>query len=135
VIDADEDDAARHARDGEAHGVVRDVPLVQDQLAPDQPDGHRREEVVEDVERLEVPAVAHLQPLRHHQHDRDKDEQLGREHERRGDEEDDVGVVGLVAGSADDEEARDRRRRAEDEEGGPVVRVLEPAEERQRRRG
>jgi len=74
VIDGDEDDAGREAGHREPQRVVTDARVLEDQPTADEPGRHRGERVVEDVEGLQVPPIAHLQPLRHHLDDRDQHE-------------------------------------------------------------
>ena len=64
-----------------------------------------------------------------HEHD-----ELRWQDQSRRDDEHDRGVVGLVTRRAHGEELRNRCERPENEEAAPLVRVLEPPEERQRRR-
>ena len=74
VVDRDEDDAGCKPGERQPQCVVTDPRVFEDEDAADEPGGHRRERVVEDVERLQVPAVAHLQPLRDHLDDGDEHE-------------------------------------------------------------
>ena len=85
------------------------------------PGAHQRERPVGDVERLDVPAVANVQPLGDVLHERDEGDEPGRQDQRRGDEEHDRGVVRLVARRSHDEELRQRGSRAEREERQPVA--------------
>ena len=135
VVDRDEDDAGEETGDGQPERVVAHREVIENELPADEPGGQRRKQVVKNVERLQVPAVAHLQPLRNHLDDRDEHEEFRRQDERRGNEEHDVGVVRLVRRRTHDEETCHRRRGAEHEEGGPIVRVVEPADERDGHRG
>ncbi len=132
VVDGDEHDADRNPGQREPQRIVGDAGMLEDQPFADEPGRHGRERIVEDVEGLQVPAVAHLQPLRHHLDDRHEDEQLRRQDQRGRNQEDDVGVVRLVGRRADDEQAGDGGCRGKDEEGRPLMRRLEPADERQR---
>ena len=86
--------------------------------------------VVGDVERLDVPGVAHLQPLGDPVDDAEERDQLRRQQEHPGDEEDDRRVVALVARRPDDEELGHRRAGGEDEEREPAVGVEREVRER-----
>ena len=92
--------------------------------------------VVHDVERLDVPGVAHLQPLGDVLHDPEERHQTGRQEEHAGDEEDDRRVVarGAPRGARDEELGRGRCC-AEDEEGPPPVRVAVQLRDRDRSGG
>jgi hypothetical protein len=90
--------------------------------------------VVGDVETLDVPGVAHLQPLGQPVDDPEERDQLRRQQEHRGDQEDVARVVALVARRDDDEELRDRGARGEDEEGRPAGGVGRQVRERDERR-
>ena len=125
VVHRDEHDARGEPGDGEARLWVRDraraVPA--DQLCRT-PRRQRVERVVRDVEALNRPRVALLQPLRDGLDEWDQDDQLRREQERRRDEEDDGRVVHHVPRRLDRERVRDRRCGGEhDERNPPVVHV------------
>ncbi len=133
VVERDEDDRRCQARQRELE--LRAQPGVADQL--DRPP--RREpvqRVVRDVERLDVPGVADLQPFGDAVDDAEERDQLRRQEQHAGDEEDDRRVVALVPRRPDDEELRARGARRQDEEGHPAVGVeREVGEGDYRRRG
>ena len=133
VVDRHEDEATGDAGDAEPQRVVGEPSGIEHEVMGEEPHRHRRERVVADVERLQIPAVAHAQPFGDVLHDPHQRDEFRRKEQRRRNQEHDGRVVGLVARRADDEELRDRRGRAEDQERRPVLRVLEPAEERERR--
>ena len=114
--------AAARPADGEARVGVRDhaAAVLQDQLRR-APHGERVQRVVRDVEHLDRPRVALLQPLRDRLHERDEHEQRGRQQQRRRDEEHDRGVVHHVPRRLDREHLRDRRRRRQQREREPVL--------------
>jgi hypothetical protein len=119
VVEAHEDDRCREAREREREvGVETELP---DQVRRP-PRREPVEGVVRDVEPLDVPRVANLQPFRHVLDDAHEGDELGRQEERGRDQEDDRRVVALVPGRADDEELRHRCAGGEDEEGRPAVR-------------
>ena len=94
VIDPDEDDAGGEPRDGEPQMRARDqAAAVEADQVGDAPRGERVERVVRDVEDLDRPRVALLQPLGDRLHERDEHDQLRREEQRGGDEEHDGRVV------------------------------------------
>ena len=101
--------------------------------------GEARERVVRDVERLDVPGVALLQPLRDMLDQRDEHEELRGQDQHRRNEEHHGGVVALVARRPDHEELGERRCAGEEGECGPrtVGVVVESTEiqRRDRRRG
>ena len=132
VVQGDEDDRGHEA--GERELEVRPQPGASHQLdcAP------RREpveRVVGDVERLDVPGVANLQPLGDPVDDAEERDQLGRKKQDARDEEDDRRVVALVARCPHDEELRDRGTRREDEKRRPAVCPQGQMGEGQRRGG
>ena len=137
VVDGHEDETRGDTGNREAQCSVGEPRVLEQQDAAYAPRRHRRQQVVEDIERLQVPAVAHLQPLRDHLHHRHEGEQLRGQDQGRRDQEDDVRVVGLVGRGADDEETGNRCGGGEDQERRPVVRRLHASDERQRgaRRG
>ena len=105
---------------------------------PDRVRGERREHVVRDVEALDVPGEALLQPRGDEEDDGERDEQLGWEHERAGDDEGRAGVEAVVAADADPEERRCGSQRGEHGERDPVGcgwRRLREGDGRDRRNG
>ena len=97
VVDGDPDDAGCEPGDGEARAAVRDhAGAVHLDHVSSPPRRERVQRVVRDVEALDRPRVPFLQPLRDRLHERDQHEQLGRQEQRRRDDEDDRGVVHRV---------------------------------------
>ena len=86
------------------------------------PGSERREGVVADVERLDVPGVPLLQPVRQMLYERHQGDELRRQQERARDHECDRGVEPVVRAAADEEELGDRRAGGEDRERHPLVR-------------
>ena len=121
VVDGDERHRGGEPGDRKARVRVRDQPagMVGDQRRCP-PRRERVERVVRDVEDLDRPRIALLQPLRDGLHERNQHEQLGRQQQRRRDEEHRGRVVHVVPRRLDREQVRDRRRRGEDGERDPV---------------
>ena len=129
VVQRDEDDAGGEPGDGEARVRIRDracCAIVDEVCRPPRRQSVQR--VVRDVEALDRPRVALLQPLRNRLHERDQHDQLGRKQERRCDEKDDRGVVHLVPRRLDRERVRDRGRNGEHDERDPAVVHVRDAE-------
>ena len=122
VVHRHEGDACGEPGDREAQVRVRNQagPVKADQVG-DAPRRESVERVVRDVEDLDRPRVALLQPLRDRLHERDEDDQLRREEQRRGHEEHDRRVVHQVPRRLHGEHLRHRRRRRENDERHPVV--------------
>ena len=122
VVHADVGDRGSQAGHRKAGIRIRDhaAAVPQDQL-DHAPHRQRVQRVVGDVEHLDRPRVAFLQPLRDGLHERDQHQQLGRQQQRRRDEEDHRGVVHEVARRLDREHLRDRRGRGQEREGEPAV--------------
>ena len=87
------------------------------------------ERVVGDVERLDVPGVADLQPLGDPVDDPSRAISSGGRRSTPGNQEDDRRVVALVPRRANDEELRHRRARGEHEEREPAVGLERQARE------
>ncbi len=134
MVDEHEHGTRREPGDRKAQARVRDPARVEDQLCR-APRRHHRDDVVRDVERLQGPAVAVLQPLGDVHEEHEQRELLGRQDQRRRHEEDDRRVVRLVARRAHHEELRDGSGGREDGEREPVRRAGQPSDERQRDRG
>ena len=134
VVRRDEDDARREARERVAHAGVRDQAVEREDEAGGRDRGQRVERVVADVERLAVPAVPVLEPLRDVLREREQGHELRPKEQHRRDDEDDARVVRLVPRRPDDEELRYRGARGEDQEGRPAGRPeREPDDERRGR--
>ena len=86
----------------------------------DGPRGDTRHHVVRDVERLDVPRVALLEPVGHAVDDDEQDHQLGRQQQRAGDDEDDRRVEDAPAVEVEREELRERRQHGKSREAAPV---------------
>ena len=100
MVRSDRDRAGRETGDRPAKMLVGDQAVrPQDELRPT-PRREIAERVVEDVETLDVPRVAFLQPFRQVHHDAEQGDELGRQKHRRGDQEDPGGVEGRVARGA-----------------------------------
>ena len=118
VIHPDEDDCGDEA--GQSELELRPEAGVAHQL--DRPPRRQAvQRVVGDVEALDVPGVANLQPLGDPVDDPEQGDELRGQEQHPGDEEDERRVVALVAGRDDDEELRHRGRDGEDEEREPAV--------------
>ena len=95
MVERDEDDRRDEA--GQRELELRAEAGVADHL--DRPPRRQAvQRVVGDVERLDVPGVADLQPLGDPVDDPEQGDQLRRQEQDPGDEEDDRRVVALVAG-------------------------------------
>ena len=77
VIDRDECRASDDASHGKTQRVRVDQAPGENSVC-EEPHGHRADDVVADVERLQIPAVAHSQPLRHVLDDPHQGHLLGR---------------------------------------------------------
>ena len=130
VVQRDEDDRGHEA--GERELEIRAQPRAPHQFHRP-PRREPVERVVRDVERLDVPGVANLQPLRDSVDDAEERDQLGRKKQDARDEEDDRRVVALVTRRPDHEELCDRGARREDEERRPAARLQRQVGEGQRR--
>ena len=135
VVQADEDDRAGKARDGEAEARARDQAVgMEDQ--PHRPPGRdRRDHVVADVEALSVPGGPVLQPGRDVLDDGDDDDQLRRQEQDRGDQEDVRRVVRLVARRLDECDLCERGAGREQQERDPDARAVGPRSEAGERTG
>ncbi len=132
VVGADEDDRGHEA--GECELELRPEAGVAHEL--DRPPRREPvERVVGDVEALDVPGVANLQPLGDPVDDPEQRDQLGRQEQDAGDQEDQGRVVALVARRDHDEELRHRGRSGEGEEGEPAVGARREVRERHHRGG
>jgi hypothetical protein len=124
-----------HERGGGAREREQQLPVLDDVAvadhAGDPPRRHDVDRVVADVERLQVPAVAVLEPFRDHRDRAERRDELRREQEHGGDEEDDVRVVGLIVGRADAEKPGGGGAGGEDREGQPTVRSLQTRQQRE----
>jgi hypothetical protein len=133
VVDPDEQETGGQAAERELEVVV---PGEDRQLADEVRPAARREDrerEVGDVEDLDVPDRPVLQPVRHVLHRRDEHDELGRQQERRRDQEDDRGLVRLVLPRPDEEELGDGGRCGQDQERDPVVPALVEAGQERRR--
>ena len=120
VVHEDEDDTGCEA--GDCHfGLAREPQVLHERNDPPRRQSVQR--VVADVEALDVPGVANLQPFRNVLHDAHEDDELRWQQEGSRDQEDDGRVVRLIPRRADDEELRDGCARGKQEEGRPAVRV------------
>jgi hypothetical protein len=124
VVERDVEGAGGEAGDGEADVAVRDERRrVQDRVR-DRPGDDVGDREDADVEGLDVPGEAVLQPLGDVLDDRHQHQQLRRQQQDRRDHEDAVRVVALVAlRVADVEELRDRRAGGEQGEVDPAPRL------------
>ena len=133
VVEGDERDRREESGHGHAWAAAHPVRGVPDHESRHAPGGEPVERVVADVERLDVPGVPMLEPLRDvlddpHQHD-----ELRRKQQCTGDQEDRRGVVRLIARRANDEQLCRGRTRGEDEERRPVARTdVDPRNQRRR---
>ena len=123
VIQEHEDDGGSEAGDSEPDLVVRDQTVLLQEVLPHRARREQVEEVVARVERLDVPGVANLQPLRNVLGHRDgrqephgKQESGGHEHHHRH-------VVGLIARRHDGEELGESCPDSDEPERHPGLRV------------
>jgi hypothetical protein len=122
VVQCHEADTGGEAGEGGAGAVAADDAVEVEHELRGPPRRERVQGVVADVEALDVPGVALLQPFGHARDDADDHEQLRREQQRGRDQERDRRVVHLVRslGRLRDEELRDRRGSREEQKRRPV---------------
>ena len=136
VVQADEDDRAGKAGDCQAEARARDQAVGMEDQPHYPPRRDRGDHVVADVEALSVPGGPVLQPGRDVLHDGDDDDQLRRQEQDRGNQEDVRRVVRLVAGRLDECDLCERGAGREHQERDPdphaVVLGLKPGNERAR---
>ena len=115
-----DDEGGGGARAG--HGLAAGRRREADRL-PHRPRGDTRRHVVRDVERLDVPGVALLEPVGQAVDDDQQDHQLGRQQQRAGDDEEDRRMEDAAAVEVEREELRDRGQHGESREAAPVDRL------------
>ena len=132
VVQRDEDDGS--CEPGQRKRDVRvQVPAFHEIHRP--PRRQPVQRVVGDVESLDVPGIANLEPFGNVLDDAHEGDELGREQHGRRDKEDDRRVVRLVPRRPYDEELGDSGARSEDEEGRPAVRSGLQVRKRNQSRG
>ena len=136
VVQADEDDRARKTGGCQTEARARDQPVGMEDQPHRPPRRDRRDHVVADVEALPVPGGPVLQPGRDVLHDCDDDDQLRRQEQDRGNQEDVRRVVRLVARRLDERDLCERGAGREQQERHPDLGAvglrLEPRDERRR---
>ena len=133
VVQADEDDRARKAGDCQAEARARDQPVGMEDQPHRPPRRDRSDHVVADVEALPVPGGPVLQPGRDVLHDGDDDDQLRRQEQDRGNQEDVRRVVRLVARRLDERDLCERGAGREQQERDPDLACCRPPSGAERR--
>ena len=105
-----------------ANGLAAARPGEADRL-PHRPRDDSRGHVVRDVEGLDVPGVALLEPVGQAVDDDQQDHQLGRQQQRARHDEEDRRMEDAAAVEVEREELRDRGQHGERDEQAPVDRL------------
>ena len=123
VIEQHEDGRCRETRCRKPELVVPDEPVRPQQDVRDGRCGEEVDQVVAGVESLDVPRVAHLDPLGQVLRDHDERQQPGGQEQHGRDEDDEGRVVRLVARRDNGEEVRQRGADRDQDERNPLARL------------